>query len=161
MSTFTLVHVTISLVGIFSGLVVVAEMIAGKERNGWTALFLVSTGATSVTGFFFPIHQFTPAIGTGIVSLLVLAVTVFARLGRQLEGGWRRTYAIGAVLALYLNFFVLIVQCFLHVPALKTLAPTQTEPPFAIAQTIALLGFIAVGALAAIRFRPAMARIEP
>ena len=154
MSTFTIVHVVISLVGIFSGLVVLFGMIAAQAHRTWTAIFLATTVATSVTGFFFPFHHFTPAHGVGIISLVVLAVAIVARYGRHLAGPWRMTYVINAVLALYLNFFVLIAQAFQKVPTLKTLAPTQTEPPFVIAQAAALVGFIALGAIAAIRFRP-------
>ena len=152
MNTFTLIHVLLSLVAIVSGFIVVAGMLAAKSHAGWTALFLGTTVATSVTGFFFPFHHFTPAHGVGIVSLVVLAVAIFALYNRRLAGGWRRTYVVGSVLALYLNFFVLIAQLFLKVPALKALAPTQTEPPFAIAQSIVLVLFVAMGILAAIRF---------
>jgi hypothetical protein len=154
MKTFTLVHVIISLVGILSGFVVVAGMLSAKKSAAWTAIFLSTTVATSVTGFFFPFHHFTPAHGVGIVSLLVLAFVLYALYSRNLAGGWRRIYVIGAVLSLYLNFFVLIVQAFQKVPALNTLAPTQTEPPFAIAQGVALVVFIALGVAALIRFRP-------
>ena|SRR5271157_3540378 len=153
MTTFTFVHVVLSLVGIFSGFVVVFGLIAAKRLDIWTAVFLASTVATSVTGFGFPIHGFTPGIGIGIISLLVLAVAIFARYARRLTGIWRRVYVVTAVIALYLNFFVLIVQSFQKVPVLKTLAPTQSEPPFAITQLIALAAFIALGVLAAIRFR--------
>jgi hypothetical protein len=152
MSTFTVVHVIISLAGILSGFVVVAEMLATKHHGGWAATFLATTAATSITGFFFPIHGFTPALGLGILSLLVLIVACVALYGRHLAGAWRRTYVISAVLALYFNFFVLIVQAFRRVPALNALAPTQSEPPFAIAQGIALVVFIALGVAAFRRF---------
>jgi len=112
MTTFTFVHGVLSLVGIFSGFVVLSGLIAGKRLDGWTAVFLATTVATSVTGFGFPIHGFTPGIGIGIISLLVLAVAIFARYARRLAGIWRRVYAVTAVIALYLNFFVLIVQLF-------------------------------------------------
>ena len=157
-TTFTFVHVVLSLVGIFSGFVVLFGLIAGKRLDGWTAFFLATTVATSVTGLGFPIHGFTPGIGIGIISLLVLAVAIFARYPRRLTGIWRRVYVVTAVTALYLNFFVLIVQSFQKVPVLKTLAPTQSEPPFVIAQLIALAAFIALGVLAAIRFRGEPAR---
>jgi hypothetical protein len=150
---YTLVHVVISLVAIASGFVVVFGLISGKRLDRWTAFFLSTTVATSVTGFGFPIHGFTPGIGLGIVSLLVLAVSLFARYGRHLAGIWRRVYVVTAVMALYLNFLVLIVQSFQKVPALKALAPTQSEPPFLIAQVIAMIVFIVLGFLAAIRFR--------
>jgi hypothetical protein len=153
MSTFTLIHVVISLVAIVSGFVVLFGLIAGKRLDGWTGLFLATTVATSVTGFGFPIHGFTPGLGLGVISLLVLAVAIFARYARQLTGVWRRVYVVAAVAALYFNFFVLIVQSFQKVPALKALAPTQTELPFALAQLVALVAFIVLGSQATIRFR--------
>jgi DMSO/TMAO reductase YedYZ heme-binding membrane subunit len=156
MHTFTIVHVLISLIGIGSGLVVLAGLLAGRRLDGWTALFLVSTVATSVTGFFFPFHGFTPAIAVGIISLLVLAVTSFARYGRRLAGAWRWVYVVTAMVALYLNVFVLIVQLFQKVPALKALAPTQSEPPFLLTQLIVLALFVVLAVVAAIKFR-----IEP
>ncbi|MCU1264893.1 MAG: hypothetical protein JWM21_1211 [Acidobacteria bacterium] len=156
MDTFTIVHVIISLIGIGSGLIVLFGMLGGKRLDGWTALFLVTTVATSVTGFFFPFHGFTPAIAVGIISLLVLAVAVVARYARHLLGAWRWIYVVTAMVALYLNVFVLIVQSFQKVPALKALAPTQSEPPFLIAQVLALVLFIILTIVAAIKFR-----IEP
>src|SRR6267378_3688745 len=117
MTTLTLVHVVISLAGIFSGLVVLFGLLSGKRLDGWTAFFLATTVATSVTGFFFPVHHFMPSHAVGIISLLVLAVAIYARYGRQLSGPWRKIYVVGAVLALYLNVFVGVVQAFLKVPA--------------------------------------------
>jgi hypothetical protein len=152
LTAFTAVHVVLSLVGIVSGFVVVFGMLAAKRLDGWTAVFLVTTAATSLTGFLFPFHKFLPAHATGIVSVLVLAVAIFARYGRHLAGGWRRTYAIAAVVALYLNVFVLIVQLFLKVPALHAMAPTQTETPFKLAQLAVLALFLVLGALASARF---------
>lgn len=157
MSTFTLIHVAISLVGIFTGFVVLFGMLAGKPCATWTSVFLWTTLLTSVTGFFFPFHGFTPAIGVGILSLLILAPVFYAWYVRKLSGAWRWIYIIGGVLALYLNFFVLIVQSFQKIPALHALAPTQAEPPFAIAQGIALLFFIVAGFLAAKKFHPSPA----
>ena len=150
---FTIVHVLISLAAIGSGFVVLFGLLTGKRLDGWTAFFLATTVATSVTGFGFPIHGFTPGLGLGIISLLVLAVAIYARYARHLAGVWRRVYVVGAVAALYFNVFVLIVQSFQKVPALKAMAPTQTELPFALAQVIALVTFIALGSVAAIRFR--------
>lgn len=154
MSTFTLVHVIISLIGIFAGFIVVFGMLASKRCKGWTALFLTFTILTSVTGFFFPFHGFTPAIGVGIISLVLLAVALLALYNRHLIRSWRWIYVICAVLAQYLNCFVLVVQSFQKVPALKALAPTQSDPPFAIAQGIVLLVFVVLGILAVIKFRP-------
>src|ERR1700720_3400709 len=127
MSTFTFVHVLLSLIGIFSGFIVMFGLFAGKRLDAWTAIFLFTTVATSVTGFLFPFHKFLPSHGVGIVSLSVLAVAIFARYVRHLDGAWRRAYVITAVLALYFNVFVLIVQAFMKVPALNALAPTQSE----------------------------------
>src|SRR6267378_4928948 len=97
MTTFTFVHVLLSLIGILSGFAVVFGLLGGKRLDGWTALFLVTTVLTSVTGFLFPFHKFLPSHGIGIVSLVVLAIAIFARYARQLAGGWRRGYAVSAV----------------------------------------------------------------
>lgn len=151
---FTLFHVAISLVGIMAGFVVVFAMLGSKTEKGWTNVFLLTTLATSLTGFLFPFKGFTPAFGTGIVAVLIMAPTLFAIYVKKLAGFWRPTYVIGAVISLYLNFFVLIVQAFLKIPALTVLAPTQKEPPFAIAQGLALVGFIVLGTLATRKYRP-------
>jgi hypothetical protein len=153
MTTFTIVHVAISLVAIGSGFIVLFGLISAKRLDGWTAFFLATTVATSATGFLFPITHFTPGLALGAISLVVLAVAVYARYGRDLIGIWRPVYVITAVIALYLNFLVLIVQSFQKVPALKALAPTQSESPFVITQLIALAAFLALGLLAAVRFR--------
>ncbi len=155
LKTFTDVHVAISLVAILSGLVVLFGLLTGRRLDHWTSFFLLTTVASSVTGFFFPFHGFTPAIGVGIISVVVLAIAIFARYARQLAGAWRWLYVISATFALYLNVFVLIVQSFEKVPALKALAPTQSEPPFLIAQLLALTIFVLLGILAAIKFHPA------
>jgi hypothetical protein len=156
---FTIIHVLISLVGIFTGLIVLFGMLAGKRLDGWTKWFLVTTVLTSVTGFFFPFHGFTPAIGLGIISLLVLAIAIYARYPRQLAGHWRWIYVVGAVISLYFNVFVGIVQSFEKIPALTAMAPTQTEPPFKLTQLVVLALFIVLGIVAAIRFRPAPASV--
>jgi len=153
LSAFTLFHVVLSLVGIGTGFVVVYGLLASKRLDGWTALFLVTTVATSVTGFLFPFHGFLPSYGIGIVSLIVLVVAILARYRFRLAGGWRRTYVITTVLALYLNVFVLIVQLFRKVPALKAIAPAQSEPPFQITQLIGLLLFTVLAVRATIKFR--------
>jgi hypothetical protein len=153
MTTFTFFHVIISLVGIFSGIFVVYGMFGGRGLNRMTALFLSTTVATSVTGFMFPYHGFTPGIGVGIVSMVVLAIAIIARYGRHLAGGWRRTYVISALIALYLNVFVLIAQLFEKVPALHALAPKGSEPPFAITQVAVMAIFVVLGIFAARGFR--------
>ena len=153
MTTFTFVHVVISLVGILSGLVVLFGLIAGKRLDGWTAIFLVTTVATNVTGYMFPFHKLLPSHVVGAISLVVLAIAIIARYSRHLVGGWRRTYVISAVIALYLNVFVLVVQLFEKVPALNALAPTQSEPPFKITQIVVLAIFVVLGIFAAKGFR--------
>jgi len=158
MSTFTAVHVLISLIGIVSGFVVVFGLLVSKRLGGWTAVFLVSTVLTSVTGFFFPFHGFLPSHAVGILSLIVLAIAIFARYGRHLAGAWRRIYVVAAVIALYFNTFVLIVQLFQKVPALKAMAPTQSEAPFKVTQLLALALFVLVGIFATIKFRDEQTR---
>jgi len=156
--TFTKIHVVISLAGILTGLVVLIGLISGRRFNGWTAWFLGTTVATSVTGFFFPFHGITPAIIVGIISLFLLAVAIFARYFRRFVGPWRSIYVVSAMTALYLNVFVLIVQLFQKIPSLKILAPTQTEPPFLVAQISTLLIFLLLTIAAVIRFRSANLR---
>ena len=153
---YTQIHVLISLVGIFTGLIVLFGMLAGKRLDGWTKWFLATTVLTSVTGFFFPFHGFTPAIGLGIISLIVLAVAIYARYPRQLAGAWRWIYVVTAAIALYFNVFVGVVQSFEKIPALHALAPTQTEQPFKLTQLFVLAIFVVLAIAAAIRFR-----IEP
>jgi hypothetical protein len=154
MAAFTLFHVALSLAGILSGFVVVFGLLGSRRLDGWTALFLATTVATSVTGFLFPVHHLMPSHVLGIISIVVLSVTLVARYRCNLEGASRWIYAGGAVLSLYLNFFVLIAQSFAKIPALKVLAPTQSEPPFVVAQSVALVVFAALGIGAIIRFRP-------
>ena len=156
---YTIIHTLISLVGIFTGLVVLFVMLASKRLDGWTKWFLITTVATSVTGFFFPFHGFTPAHGVGIISLVVLTVTILARYLRRLAGAWRWIYVVGAVISLYFNIFVLVVQSFEKIPALHAMAPTQTEQPFKLTQLVVLVLFIVLGVVAAIRFRPAPAGV--
>jgi hypothetical protein len=153
LSTFTLVHVILSLVGICSGIVVVYGLLSGKRLDGWTALFLVSTAATSVTGFGFPFDHLLPSHIVGIISLVALAVAIVARYALHLAGAGRWMYVVGAMLALYLNVFVLIVQSFEKVPALKDLAPTQSEPPFLAAQLVILALFVVLSVFAVKKFR--------
>jgi len=149
---YTLVHVLISLAGIFSGFVVLFGLLAGRRLDGWTVFFLATTVATSVTGFFFPVRHFMPSHALGILSLLVLAVAIYARYSRHLAGAWRKVYVVTAALALYLNAFVGIVQAFQKIPALHSMAPTQTEPPFKLAQLVVLALFVVLTIAAAIRF---------
>lgn len=154
LQNFTLLHVVISLIAIVSGVVVVIGMLRSRRLAGWTALFLATTVLTSLTGFLLPIHGFTPALGTGIVSIVILAVALLALYGKHLSGAWRAIYVAGAVTALYFNVLVLIVQAFLKVPALYALAPAGSEPPFLIAQSAALVVFVVLGIAAGLRFHP-------
>jgi hypothetical protein len=153
MSTLTLVHVLLSLIGIFSGFVVLFGMFSAKRLDTWTAVFLTTTVLTSATGFLFPIRHLTPGLVLGIISLVILAVAIPARYVFHLAGAWRRTYVITSSIALYLNVFVLIAQAFMKVPALHVLAPTGSEPPFLISQVVVMVLFIVLTTLAAIKFR--------
>jgi hypothetical protein len=157
-STFTLVHVVLSLVGIFTGFIVMFGLLAGKRLEAWTAIFLASTVATSVTGFGFPFHKFLPPHYVGVISLFVLAIALLARYAFHLRGAWRWIYIVSAVIALYLNVFVAVVQAFQKVPALKAVAPTQAEPPFLIAQLVVFALFVVLAILATKRFAPAPLR---
>ncbi len=152
---FTLLHVAITLIAIASGLIVLFGMLGAHRLPGWTALFLVTTILTSVTGFMFPIHGFTPALGVGVISMVILAIALLALYSKHLAGPWRWIYVATAVTALWFNVFVLIVQSFQKLSALQALAPTQSEPPFLVAQGVALAVFLVLGVLAAARFRPA------
>ena len=138
----TVIHTAISLVGIASGLVVARWMLQGRDEPRWTALFLGTTVLTSASGFLFPFHRLLPSHLVGIVSLLVLAVVLWARYGAALQGRWARVFVIGSLLALWLNVFVLVAQLFAKVPALHALAPTQSEPPFGVVQLIVLAAFV-------------------
>ena len=144
LNAFTVFHVLLSLAGIGTGFVVLYGMLTSKPGEAWTSAFLWTTVATSVTGFMFPVHQFLPSHATGILSLLVLAIAIPARKRFNANGDRRRTYIISSMIALYFNMFVLIVQSFLKVPALHELAPTQSEPPFLIAQLLNLILFVAL-----------------
>ncbi len=154
LAAFTALHVALSLIGIASGFAILFGMIAGQKLPGVTMLFLVTTVLTSVTGFMFPFKGFTPAIGVGVLSMIVLLVAVIARYPGRLRGKWRGTWVVTSAVALYLNFFVLIVQSFEKVPSLHALAPTQTETPFKIAELVALGVFAVLTAIAYARFRP-------
>jgi hypothetical protein len=155
-AAFTYLHVAISLIAIAAGFVVLVAIIGAKRVPAVTALFLVTTVLTSLTGFLFPFKGITPGIVVGILSMIVLLLAIFALYGRGLAGGWRGTYVISSALAVYFNFFVFVVQSFEKVPALKALAPTQTEAPFKLAQLATLVLFIALTIAAFRRFR-----IEP
>lgn len=154
LARFTQVHVAISLVGIAAGFLVIFGMMAGKRMPMMTALFLLTTVLTSVTGFMFPYHGVTPGIVIGILSLLLLLVAIIARYGGHLNGGWRGFWVISAILAQYFNFFVLIVQSFEKVPSLHALAPTQKEMPFKLVQLVTLVVFIVLAVVSYRKFHP-------
>lgn len=155
LSTFTTVHVIISLIGIVSGILVVLGMLAGSKSNGLIAFFLASTILTSVTGYFFPADKILPSHVVGAISLVVLALAVVAFYGKHLAGSWRWIYVVTAVIALWFNCFVGVVQAFQKVSFLQLLAPTQSEPPFQIAQAAVLLIMIVASVVAVRRWRPA------
>lgn len=149
---YTAFHVAISLLGILGGFIVMCGMITSDPMDGWTKFFLVMTVATSVTGFFFPFVRLTPAYVVGVISLVVLALAIYARYPAHLAGSWRWIYVATAVAAQYFNVFVLVVQMFQKIPGLKRLAPTQKEPPFQIAQALVLIVFVGWGIVAGLRF---------
>lgn len=154
LQAYTFFHVALSLVGIASGFVVICGMLTNQRLDRWTALFLVTTVATSATDFGFPFEKLLPSHIFGVISLLLLAVTIAARYRFQMVGPWRLAYVVTAVMAQNLDVVVLVVQAFLKVPGLKGLAPNQNEPPFAIAQGVVLVAFVALGVLAAKGFPP-------
>lgn len=154
LSTFTLVHVLLSVLGLVAGLVVAGGLVSGARLDGWTAFFLSTTIATSITGYGFPADKLLPSHIVGVISLVALALGVYARYGKKMYGGWRRVYVVTAVTALYLNAFVLMVQLFVKTPALARLAPTQQEAPFVLTQAVILVVFVWIGEKAWRRFRP-------
>jgi hypothetical protein len=159
LANFTMVHVIISLIGIVSGIVVMFGMLGSKRMPGLTAIFLLSTILTSVTGFGFPFTQLLPSHMIGILSLVLLAIACIALYAMGLAGPWLRIYVVTALASLYLNVFVLVIQAFLKIPVLHALAPSvpPSEPPFAVIQGLVLLFFVVVIIGAWRRFRPAAA----
>ena len=156
-TTFTLIHVVLSLVGIVAGLVLAGNLAAGRRPERWAAVFLITTIGADVTGFGFPFVTFGPSHIIGVVSLVVLAAVIVAHYVKQFAGRWRATYAIGVVLATYFNVFVLVTQLFRRTPALIVAAPTQSEPPFALTQVLVLALFVWLGVSAVKGFRLAPA----
>jgi len=152
LSAFTLLHMIISLAGIGSGFIVLYGLLNSKRLDGWTAIFLTTTVLTSVTGFMFPFEKLLPSHIVGALSLVILAIAIFARYSRRMTGAWRGVYVITAAIALYLNCFVAVVQAFLKVPALHAMAPHGSEPPFLVAQLIVLAIFVWLTYRAAKRF---------
>jgi len=154
LATFTLVHVILSLIGIFAGIVVLFGMFGSKTLPGWTAIFLVTTILTSVTGYFFPVDKILPSHIVGALSLIALAIAVLAYYRSHVGGSWRWIYVVTAIAALYFNVFVAVVQAFAKIPFLHSLAPTQSDPPFVVAQLVVLVLFIVFGVIAVRSFHP-------
>lgn len=157
---YTIIHTLLSLIAIFTGFAVLFGLLFGDRLDSWTKWFLITALATTVTGFFFPFHGITPAIKLGIISSLVLVVTIYARYAKHLAGAWRWIYVIGAVISLYFNIFVGVVQSFEKIPALRAMAPTQSEPPFQFTQLVVLVLFVLFGLVAVVRFRPKPAAVS-
>jgi hypothetical protein len=147
---FTVMHVIISLVAIAAGAAMTAGLLQAQVLRGWTGWFLTFTVATSLSGFLFHSAHFGPPHAVGVISLVVLAVSLLALYGQHLAGRWRLAYIVCAILAFYLNVFVLVAQVFDKIPSLHRLAPRGQEPPFVIAQAVVLLVFLWIG-MAAVR----------
>ena len=158
LSAFTLLHVIISLAGIGTGFIVVYGLLNGKRLDGWTAIFLTTTVLTNLTGFLFPFEGLKPSYIVGGISLVVLAIAIWARYEARLAGSSRWIYVVSAAVALYLNCFVAVVQAFMKIPALHALAPTGSEPAFLVAQTVVLAIFVWLTWRAAKRFHAAAVR---
>ena len=159
LSTFVTVHVIISLIAIVSGVIVIFGLLTSKSMPGLTSTFLLFTILTSATGFLIPpllSEKLLPSHMIGILSLVLLAIACFALYGQKLSGAWRWIYAVTALLSLYFNVFVLVIQSFLKVPALTVLAPGNppSGPVFAVVQGIVLVFFILMIIGAIRRFRP-------
>jgi hypothetical protein len=157
LTAFTMLHVVISLIGIVSGLVVMFGLLGSNRMAGMTALFLLTTILTNATGFLFPFEKLLPSHIIAIISLVLLAIACIALYAMKLSGAWRGIYVVTAMLSLYLNVFVLVIQSFLKIDPLHALAPSvpPSEPPFAIVQGIVLVFFVVVIIGAVRRFRPA------
>jgi len=149
----TAIHVAISLLAIASGFVAVAELVRDRRSESWSAVFLATTIATSVTGFFFHSKTIGPPHIVGALSLVVLALAMWALYVRKLDGAWRPIYVVTAIVALYLNVFVGVVQAFQKIAPLHRLAPKGAEPPFIVAQLAVLIAFAVIGICAVRRFR--------
>jgi hypothetical protein len=156
LSTFTTLHVIISLIAIVSGITVMFGMLGSNKLPGLTAIFLLFTILTSATGFLFPFEKLLPSHMIGILSLVLLAIACIALYGMMLSGAWRWIYAVTALLSLYFNVFVLVIQSFLKVPALAAVAPGNppSGPVFGVVQGIVLVFFILMIIGAIRRFKP-------
>jgi hypothetical protein len=156
LANFTLLHVVISLIAIVAGLIVMFGMLGSRSMPGLTATFLILTILTNVTGFGFPFEQLLPSHIIAIISLVLLAVACLALYVMGLKGVWRPIYIVTALVALYLNVFVLVIQSFLKIPALTALAPGNppSGPVFGVVQGLVLLFFAIVIIGVWRRYRP-------
>ena len=153
-NTFTTIHSLLSLAALLTGAFAVAALFGARLPQLLTTLFLATAFGTSATGFGFPFNGVLPSHVVGAIALLILAVTLYARFSAHLAGAWRWLYSAGLVASLYLLVFVAVAQAFAKIPALKAAAPTQSEPPFAIAQLVVLVIFVVLGLAAAKAYRP-------
>ncbi len=157
LSAFTTLHVVISLIAIVAGLIVMFGMLGPYHASGLTAIFLIFTILTNITGFMFPFNGVTPAILIGILSCVLLAIACIGLYAMKAAGPWRWIYVLTALVSLYLNVFVLVIQSFLKIPPLHEIAPGN--PPaglaFAVVQGIVLLFFVITTVQVWRRFRPA------
>ncbi len=156
MSGLTLFHVILSLIAIVSGIGVAYGLLTARRYDRCTLVYMGTTLLTLVTGFLFPYHGFTPAIGVGILCVLIFIPTALARYSFHMNGLWRPVFVIGSLVLFFFNCLVLIVQSFQKIPALNALAPTGSEPPVAISQAVLLVIFLIVGLFSVRRFRPAL-----
>jgi hypothetical protein len=158
LATFTLLHVIISLIGIVAGILAMFGMLKSDRMPAMTAIFLLTTILTSATGFLFPFEGFKPSYVIGALSLVLLAIACLALYGMKLSGAWRWIYVVTALLSLYFNVFVLVIQSFLKIPALTAVAPGNppSGPVFAVVQGVVLVFFVLMIIGAVRRFRPAV-----
>jgi hypothetical protein len=156
-AALTLFHVIVSLIAIVAGVALAYGLISGKRFDRWTALFMLTTAVTVLTGFVFPYNGFTPGIGVGIICVLVFIPTALSRYRFGMAGFWRPVFIVGALALFYFNCLVFVVQSFQKIPPLNALAPTGGEPIVGIVQAVVFLAFLIVGYLSLRRFRPVVA----
>lgn len=157
LTPFVWVHTILSLIALVAGVIVLLDMLKSKMSSATTAIYLVTAHATNITGFMLPADRILPSHIFGVISTIALVIACIALYAKHLAGSWRRIYVITATLGVYLLAFVTVAQAFLKVVALQPLAPTQSEPPFAIAQLVVLVIFVALGWAATKRFNGAAA----
>jgi hypothetical protein len=146
-------HVLISLVAMIAGVILLYRLLAGGPIKTVTAVFLATMIVTDITGYPLAPFGFDPPRVVGTLSLLLLAGSVVAFYVFHLVGAWRWIFCATAVAAFYLDVFVGVVQSFQKLPFLKALAPTQSEPPFIVAQVIVLVAFVALGVATVWKYR--------